>query len=107
MTPTTDLTVPVCIRLDDAQNAGKSICAFLLTFLELLLNARGGTERRIELITYQTRNELFSKNYSAFSFPGVRLHLESHQNKGLVAAFMYTQSNAGVTPFYLITAAAT
>lgn len=105
MIPTIDLTVPVCNQTGNAQNAGKSISAFLLSFLELLLNACGGTEMRIELITYQTRNELFSKNYLAFPFSGVRPHLESHQSE--VAAFMYTWSNAGVTPFYLITAAAT
>lgn len=91
MTPTIDLTLPVCV-LDSAQNAGKRPP---LTFLELLLNAYGDnvcgdTETRIELITYQTRKELFSNKYSAFPFSGVRPHLESHQSKELVSAFMYT-----------------
>lgn len=91
MTPTIDLTLPVCV-LDSAQKAGKRP---LLTFLELLLNAYGDnvcgdTETRIELITYQTRKELFSNKYSAFPFSGARPHLESHQSKELVSAFMYT-----------------
>lgn len=91
MTPTIDLTFPVCV-LDSAQKAGKRPP---LTFLELLLNAYGDnvcgdTETRIELITYQTRKELFSNKYSAFPFSGARPHLESHQSKELVSAFMYT-----------------
>lgn len=63
MTPAIDLTLPVCI-LDSAQNSGKRLP---LTFLELLLNACGDAETRIELITYQTRKKLFS-NIQHFHF---------------------------------------
>lgn len=65
MTPTIDLTVPVRIWLDSAQNAGKML---LSTFLELLLNACGVTEMRIGPITYRTRNELSSRSTQHFHF---------------------------------------
>lgn len=91
MTPAIDLTLCVCI-LDSAQKAGKRLPS---TFLELLLNACGDNvcgdaETRTDLITYQTRKELFSWKYSASPFSGVRPHLESHQSKELVSAFLYS-----------------
>lgn len=74
------------------KNAGKKL---LLTFLELLMNTCGSTEMRTQLLIDRSRKELLQRTTQHFHFSGVEMHREGHQSKGLVAALVYAQSNAG------------
>lgn len=74
------------------KNAGKKL---LLTFLESLMNTYGSIEMRTELLIDWSRKELLQKTTQHFHFSGVEMHWEGHQSKGLVAALVYAQSNAG------------
>lgn len=87
MTPTIDLAWPVCIQLDSAEDAGKRL---LLIFLELLLSAWVILRQELNWSPTKPGMSCSQRATQHFHFLEVRLQLESHQSKGLVAAFRYT-----------------